>query len=153
MTAQQVLIAILSLPATAQLITWAMKLTDRKTRAAAKERDAKAKADAEAARAEAAKEAAREQRIADLHAEIKHHRITRDAEIVTLNRDIALRDEKIERLREDAVALSETAQAFEVQAAYDRGTIQRLTEEAQRLRRELDDSRRLTRPSDPFRGG
>lgn len=142
MTAQQVLIAILSLPATAQLITWAMKLTDRKTRAAAKERDAAAKI-----------EAAREQRIADLHAEIKHHRVTRDAEIVTLNRDIALRDEKIERLHEDVQHHSEKAQQFELQAVRDRGTIQRLSEEAERLKRERDDSRRLTRPSDPFRGG
>lgn len=134
MTIPEILVGILSPPVAIQLVMWFRRLTDSTTKAKAKARDAAAKI-----------EAAREQRIADLHAEIRHHRVTRDAEIVTLNRDIALRDEKIERLREDAVALSETAQRFEVQAAYDRGTIQRLSEEAERLRRELAACRKLTR--------
>ena len=94
-----------------------------------------------------AKEADRreKERAAD-RAEMRAHRATRDAEFVAMTVEVV-------RLREDVLHCSEKAQALELQAVRDRGTIQRLSEEAERLKRERDDSRRLTRLSEPPRGG
>lgn len=123
----QILAGVVSAPTLAILIRWARSLTDAGARARAKAADASTKI-----------EAARAQQLADLHAEMRAHRVTRDAEILSMAVECA-------RLREDAQADREAAQAFELQSVRDRGTIQRLGEEAERLRRELIECRKFSR--------
>jgi len=135
MTAWQILSGVLTAPVALQLILWIRSLTGARAKARAKTLDAAAKI-----------EAGKAQQLADLHAEIRSHRVTRDAEILALAVECA-------KLREDVEHHSEKAQAFELQAVRDRGTIQRVSEENERLKRELADCRRMTRQSDPFRGG
>ena len=153
MSAWQIVSLLVSGPSGVILLKWIHSLTGSAAKAKAKALDVAAKANAEAKRLEAAKEAAREKEASELRAEIRSHRVTRDAEILALAVECA-------KLREDSAHDREKAQSFEVQAAYDRGTLQRLAETVEardatvaRLERELADCRRIMRASDPFGGG